>query len=392
MQCRSGSKWRRVGSVLPPLVLVCYVLVRSSVLDRLGAKTTTQTLTMATLPPLSSRVAAPFDARRAEQNISAFVRKAAKIEKQAVRHRARAQVKPTWLRLPLPRADYPPVFPAAFGRMGPRDAAKSYGSHRSEAEERRDHNLYHHGTGITVEAKHQAIVGCLVAFSRFMRRKFPPSADPDGQGQWWLDAGTLIGAQRSRGFISWDEDADVQITRTSWDAVLQYMRNQSTYGHLPVQRPAGACGCMLVDQTSFPTRRLPSWPKLKTREMRKTSSGQPGRVVNECTGNFVDIFVATKQATRRSRGDVGSSGHLSSSPTWASSCLTFCKGLKSEWCAKPRFPKAIIFPLKPCTFDRHEMLCPNNVSAYLATVYPNDVDLMTPDHTWNSTLERFQGV
>ena len=125
--------------------------------------------------------------------------------------------------------------------------------------------------------------------------------------------------------------------------------------------------------------------------MRRAAKVHPGRVINECTGNWVDIFMATKQTAGTSSGDevmVGSLGRrVSSPPTWVSSKKTTCKGKREEWCAYARFSETGLFPLKPCMFDNHTMLCPNNVSAYLADAYPG-VHLHL-DHQWNSTLETY---
>lgn len=46
---------------------------------------------------------------------------------------------------------------------------------------------------------------------------------------YWLHAGTLIGALRNEGFIPWDDDVDVAMLRSDFEKLQEYVRNNKDY-------------------------------------------------------------------------------------------------------------------------------------------------------------------
>lgn len=206
-------------------------------------------------------------------------------------------------------------------------------------------------TQLTNSQRREAILQCLVALNKFMK----DLNSTDQRSYWWLEGGTLIGAARSKHFVPWDDDADVTMTSETWKKVQDYLRTVEHTRDDSLPKPSNLeCGCLILDTGSFGSHRpstTPNW------------DGIPGRAVNECTGNYVDIFVASPNRA---------------SPT-NSVKYTLSQGKRGS---KYTWQASTIFPLKRCMLDGIVLPCPHKPVAYLRAYYAQP---MVPDQYWSQT-------
>lgn len=83
---------------------------------------------------------------------------------------------------------------------------------------------------ITLEEHKKIMLNILVEFAKF--------CDEHGL-MYYLDAGTLIGAVRHKGFIPWDDDIDVNMPQKDYDRFIELTRSTKGYmiEHMQVEYP-----------------------------------------------------------------------------------------------------------------------------------------------------------
>ena len=150
----------------------------------------------------------------------------------------------------------------------------------------------------------------------------------------------------------WDEDGDMAVTDEAWHSVKKLLKRKKAPG-LPAQLEG--CQCVLLDTASFGSVR-PS-----TSLGAAGFNGIPGRVINTCTGNYVDLFVVKQTAP--------------GSGSWLMS-------VETEKPMRDCFHNSSLFPLQPCKLDGLEFKCPKDPAAHLAA-FPYATPPKSPDHVWN---------
>jgi hypothetical protein len=204
---------------------------------------------------------------------------------------------------------------------------------------------------LTNQLRREAIVKCAVAFEEFMQAHFPDA-------EWWLEGGSLIGAMRApHRFIPWDEDADVTMMEGSWQSVVDLLK-QEVHSDPQPNAEGARCGCLLVDMASFGSER---------RGFRGMNM-IPGRVINECTGNYVDIFNAKPL-------DGSEKVVLSQQPLF--------KYAVYSW------ERSVVLPPVQCYLEGHPFKCPARPWEYL-DVYPYGSTAKTPDHIWSDKYKTYE--
>ena len=205
---------------------------------------------------------------------------------------------------------------------------------------------------------------------------------------YWIDFGSLLGAVRHQGFIPWDDDLDIAMSKEDFERFKRIA---------PKELP---CNLFLQTPESDPSFLM---PMLKVRDKNSMFiTRHEDFTKNYNKGLYIDIFVVTgypkvRKKTRKlllgwiskvnwfmgTKHNVTLKNHLAaiSFPVIKVLCLAAWKLL----CLKPKtmlgydishycpyscaYEKDWVFPLSEVTFEGHTFMAPHNPDAYLGSIY-----------------------